>query len=200
MRDFFAGILLLACAFVVISSLIALIKPLPKLKLPTRASAFKGLGLGVILFVATAIVIPVPDEKPSNDQTTAMPSADQPVAISVAEDTPKVEESLVPELTNPQKNAVRNAEQYLSMSGFSRDGLIEQLSSSAGNGYDRADAIAAVDSLTVDWNEEAAQSAEQYLSMTGFSCSGLIDQLSSSAGNKYTKEQAKYGARKAGAC
>lgn len=103
-------------------------------------------------------------------------------------------------LTPGQINAVRSAEQYLSMTGFSRDGLIEQLSSDAGDGYSVADATAAVDSLTVDWNENAAKSARQYLSMSGFSCKGLIEQLSSRAGDKYTVEQATYGARQAGAC
>lgn len=105
-----------------------------------------------------------------------------------------------PRLTGPQKNAVRSARQYLAMTGFSRDGLIGQLSSSAGEGYDVADATAAVDSLEVDWNENAAKSAAQYLAMTGFSCSGLVQQLSSGAGDKYTESQARYGAQKAGAC
>jgi hypothetical protein len=103
-------------------------------------------------------------------------------------------------ITASQMNAVRSAEQYLSMMGFSRDGLISQLSSDAGDGYSVADATAAVDSLNVDWNENAAKSARQYLSMSGFSCKGLIEQLSSSAGDKYTVEQATYGARQAGAC
>lgn len=30
--------------------------------------------------------------------------------------------------------------------------------------------LAAVDSLSLDWNENAAKSARQYLEMTGFSC------------------------------
>lgn len=103
-------------------------------------------------------------------------------------------------LTRPQKNAVRSAEQYINMTGFSRDGLIEQLSSSAGSGYEVADATVAVDSLNVDWNEQAVRSAEQYLDMTGFSCDGLIEQLSSSAGSKYTVDEATHGAQQAGAC
>lgn len=106
----------------------------------------------------------------------------------------------VSKLTGPQKNAVRSARQYLSISGFSREGLIEQLSSSAGDGYDVRDATVAVDSLAVDWNENAAKSAKQYLSISGFSCKGLIEQLSSSAGDKYTVAQATYGAQEAGAC
>ena len=84
--------------------------------------------------------------------------------------------------------------------GFSRDGLIEQLSSSFGDGYDRADATAAVDSMSVDWYDQAVRSATEYLAMMGFSCRGLIEQLSSSAGSRYTQSQAKHGAEQAGAC
>lgn len=103
-------------------------------------------------------------------------------------------------LTRPQKNAVRSAKSYLSMSGFSREGLINQLSSSYGDGYSAVDARAAVYSLSVNWNEQAVRSAQQYLSMMGFSCRGLINQLSADAGDKYTKSQATYGAQQAGAC
>lgn len=125
-----------------------------------------------------------------------------PVTASSSQ-TGQVEEAQAdPEanLTGPQKNAARTARQYLDMSGFSRRGLIEQLSSSAGNGYERADATAAVDSLTVDWNEQAVRTAKQYLEMSGFSCKGLIEQLSSDAGNKYSKSEATFGAKEAGAC
>lgn len=118
--------------------------------------------------------------------------------IAIAANSPEVDNAQ--SLTGPQRNAVRSAKQYLSMQGFSRAGLIEQLSSDAGNGYDLADATIAVDSLGADWNEHAARSAKQYLTMMGFSCKGLIEQLSSSAGNKYTVEQATYGAKQAGAC
>jgi len=103
-------------------------------------------------------------------------------------------------LTGPQKNAVRSAENYQSFMGFSRAGLIHQLSSPYGGGYNVADATAAVDSLSVDWNAQAVRSANQYLKMMGFSCNGLINQLSSDAGGKYTKSQATYGAQQAGAC
>ncbi len=103
-------------------------------------------------------------------------------------------------LTGPQKNAVRSAKNYLAMTGFSRDGLIQQLSSDAGDGYRATDATAAVDSLNIDWDKQAVRSAKNYLKMMGFSCKGLIQQLSSDAGDKYTVSQAKYGAQQAGAC
>jgi hypothetical protein len=104
------------------------------------------------------------------------------------------------ELTGPQKNAVRSATNYLGFKGFSRAGLIEQLSSPYGDGYSVTDATAAVDSLTVDWNTQAVRSAEQYLEMMGFSCNGLIEQLSSEYGDKFTVDQARFGAQQAGAC
>ena len=104
------------------------------------------------------------------------------------------------DLTGPQKNAVRSAKQYLRIAGFSRDGLIEQLSSDAGSGYNVTDATVAVDSLNINWNEQAVRSAKKYLKIMGFSCQGLIEQLSSSAGDKYTVDQATYGAQQAGAC
>jgi len=127
------------------------------------------------------------------------------ISPEASENPPKVEqaeETSAPEnnLTGPQRKAVRSAESYLDFSGFSRKGLIEQLSSDAGDGYDKADAAAAVDSLDVDWNEQAARSAKNYLDMMGFSCNGLIEQLSSDSGDGYTASEARYGAEQAGAC
>jgi hypothetical protein len=103
-------------------------------------------------------------------------------------------------LTRAQRNAVRVAEQYLGTMPFSRQGLIDQLSSDAGNQFAVSDATVAVDSLDVDWNTQAAKSAESYLKMMGFSCAGLIDQLSSPSGSQFTLAQATYGARQAGIC
>lgn len=105
-----------------------------------------------------------------------------------------------PALTVAQQNAVRSAKSYLRFTSFSRAGLIDQLSSSVGAGYAEADAIVAVDSLNIDWNENAVKSATSYLKLMGFSCKGLVDQLSSSAGAKYTLSQATYGARQVGVC
>jgi short-subunit dehydrogenase len=103
-------------------------------------------------------------------------------------------------LTTSQQNAVAAAKNYLSMQGFSRQGLIDQLSSSAGDGYSVSDATVAVDSLQVNWDAEAVASAKSYLQMSSFSCQGLIQQLSSSAGDQYTVAQAQYAATKVGLC
>ena len=125
-----------------------------------------------------------------------MPSTQQ----NTTEVLPRAEEYKEEAFSGPKANAIRSAKQYLSFSGFSREGLINQLSSDAGDGYEIGDATFAVDSLNNDWDNEAVRSAKQYLSFSGFSCEGLIEQLSSSAGDKYTLSQATFGAKQAGAC
>lgn len=94
-------------------------------------------------------------------------------------------------LSSSQRNATQSAEQYLEISAFSRSGLIGQLEY---EGYSTEDATFAVDSLNVDWNEQARLSAEQYLEISSFSLSGLIDQL---VYEGFTQAQAEYGANAA---
>ena len=99
-----------------------------------------------------------------------------------------------------QQQAVESAKNYLSTgSGFSRAGLIQQLSSSYGDNFPKAVAIFAVDHLQVNWNEQAVKSAKNYMSMgSGFSRAGLIQQLSSSYGDNFTVAQAVYAANNVG--
>ena len=166
------------------------------------------LGILLVLVVIGSLVGPVKQSAPSSSIVASKDvSGDKRVASDtvtsaneITSGAEKPESALSVGLFGSKANAARSAQQYLDMTGFSRRGLIEQLSSDAGNGYSVADATAAVDSLMVDWNQQAARSAKQYLDMTGFSCSGLIEQLSSDAGSKYTKDQARYGAEQAGAC
>lgn len=155
----------------------------------------KWMFIGLISVVALGIIL---EAVTSLKQGSAGTAARDQKTTDAAQ--PKNEGTASETLTGPQKNAVRSAKQYLAMAGFSRDGLIQQLSSEAGEGYMVADATYAVDSLNIDWNQEAVKSAKQYLSIRGFSCKGLIQQLSSSAGEKYTVSQATYGAQQTGAC
>jgi hypothetical protein len=101
-----------------------------------------------------------------------------------------------PEMTSGQKNALASARDYIDMDGFSKKGLIEQLSSSAGEGYSRADASFAANHVGADWNAEAVEAAKDYLHTMSMSKSGLIEQLSSSAGDRFTLAQAEYAADK----
>lgn len=96
--------------------------------------------------------------------------------------------------TVSQREAISAARSYLSFEGFSRTGLIAQLSSKYGSGFSRADAVYAVDHISVNWNVEAARSARSYMAVEAFSRSGMIAQLDSSYGSAYTATQASYGA------
>lgn len=91
-------------------------------------------------------------------------------------------------LSLEEKNALKSAENYLSFMAFSRSGLIKQLEF---EGYSREAATTAVDSLVVDWKEQAAKSAENYMSLMSFSRSRLIQQLKFEG---FSEEEAEYGA------
>lgn len=90
-------------------------------------------------------------------------------------------------LTMGQKNALSKAGDYLSISGFSYEGLIKQLEF---EGFSTEEATYAADNCGADWNEQAAKKAQEYLDVTSFSRSGLIDQLKFEG---FTDEQAEYG-------
>ena len=86
--------------------------------------------------------------------------------------------------------------------GFSRHGLIEQLTSSAGDGFAHADAVWAVKAVASGRGqlEAAGRAVRQGLLSDGhgFSRASLIDQLSSSAGEGFTLAQATYAADQVG--
>lgn len=96
---------------------------------------------------------------------------------------------------DPQVAAARSsARSYLEWGGFSRQGLIDQLSSEFGEQFPVEAATAAVDSMNVDWFAEAVDSAESYTSWRAWSHAELVDQLSSAYGEQFTPEQAEHGA------
>ena len=70
-------------------------------------------------------------------------------------------------MTPSQENAVRSAESYLDSMAFSRQGLIDQLTSEYGEQFPEADAVFAVDYVNPDWNAEAVEFAESYLDSIG---------------------------------
>lgn len=131
------------------------------------------------------------------NEAIAKEEAEKEAITANASEVPALKASI---FTTQQLNALRSAKAYLDYTFFSRKGLIDQLSSRHGDNYNVDDATIAVDSLNINWNQQAIGSAKDYLDFQGFSCKGLIDQLSSKHGSKYTVEQATYGAQQAGAC
>ncbi len=132
-----------------------------------------------------------------------------PGTVYVAPDTAPVPDVTTPDVTvapapaGPietagQANARQSAVDYLNSGSFSRAGLIEQLSSAAGEGFSVADATYGVDAGNTDWTAQACLSAKDYLSSGSFSHAGLVEQLSSSAGEGFTPAQAESGVTCAG--
>lgn len=132
--------------------------------------------------------------------SAAAPSSVKPKASTPAK-APAAPSSAAPkeEGTASQRNALRSAENYLEFKGFSKAGLIDQLSSEFADKYSKADATWAVNHLQgVNWNEQAVRAGQAYLDLQGFSRAGLIQQLSSPYADKFTKAEATYAAKKLG--
>ena len=90
------------------------------------------------------------------------------------------------------QNAYESAKDYIDFMAFSKNGLIKQLTL---EGYSKDAATEAVDSLNVNWNEQAARSAKEYLEFTSLSKAALLNQLKVEG---FTDEQAEYGVKAVG--
>lgn len=141
-----------------------------------------------------------PTKAPATEEATEEPTkeptkkaTEEPTKKAIEEPT-KEPKSTKKALTDEQQDAVGAAEDYLNFTAFSRDGLIEQLSSDAGSGFSKKDAAIAVDSMDIDYKEQAAKAAKSYRDFSHFSRRGLIEQLESGAGSGFTHKQAVYGA------
>lgn len=145
--------------------------------------------------VAAAPVAPVVPAPVVPAPVVPAPVEPAPVEPAPVEPAP-VPEPAEPQLTASQENAIEQAESYLETSSFSKQGLIDQLSSEYGSDFPKKDAVFAVEYLKVDWNAEAVEQAKSYLETSSFSKKGLIEQLSSPYGSQFTKAQAVYAANK----
>lgn len=150
-----------------------------------RWSAWKIAAIALVVIVLVGSMLP--DPEPS---TTAAAPARPPMSSTPA--PPAAKPAPEPSLTTSQRNAVRKANGYLDVLAFSKSGLVTQLEY---EGYSTADATYAVNSINVNWNEQAAKKAKSYLDVMAFSKSGLITQLEYEG---FTRAQAEYGVSKVG--
>jgi hypothetical protein len=132
---------------------------------------------------------PPPEQRDANSKASTAPKA-PPAATATVVPVPPA----APKLTVSQQNAVESARSYLDSQGFSRLGLIGQLTGF--EGYSTADATFAVDYVRADWKKQAVRVAQGYLDSGSFSRSGLITQLTQF--EKFTRAQATYAADKVG--
>jgi hypothetical protein len=110
-----------------------------------RASGTQQVRPATLLGAAIVVIAVVYLAFSSSDLTRISPSVDdRPPTSTTARASNSPTSS---NLTAAQRNAVRSASAYLKMSGFSRQGLIDQLSSEYGDRFSVEDATVAVDSL-----------------------------------------------------
>lgn len=137
-----------------------------------------------------------------SDTPTAEPSAGTPAPVASVSPSPEPSGEPSPPEGAPsiddvaQEMAAGFAEDYLAIMPMSRDALIDQLASDAGDGFGTDVAARAVDSLDVDWNEQAARAAQEYAA-EGMTRAEIVQQLTSSY-DRYTVVQAEYAADQVG--
>lgn len=138
-----------------------------------------------------------PTPKPTPSPTPKPTPTPTPTPEPTPEVTPQPTEAPTPEpkketVSAGKKNALKMAKSYLDYTGFSYQGLIEQLEYEK---FSNEEATYAADNCGADWNEQAARVAQSYLDYTAFSRDGLIDQLEYEG---FTYDQAVYGVNAVG--
>lgn len=144
-------------------------------------------------FVAAMLIAcggnPSPNPTPTSPAVTTAPTTAPTAQPTTA---PTRRPSSPPADGAEQANATRAAQEYLTDQHFSRTGLIKQLKF---EGYPTKAATTAVDSLHMDWNEQAALVARDYLQSQAFSKKSLTSQLEFDG---FTSTQAQYGVAHSG--
>lgn len=90
------------------------------------------------------------------------------------------------------KSALNKATTYANTMNMSKQGVYDQLVSSAGEQFSAAAAQYAIDNVKADWNANALAKAKTYQSTMSMSPAAIHDQLVSDAGEKFTQAEADY--------
>lgn len=144
-------------------------------------------------------------EKEAADKAEAEAAAAQAEAERLAEEQRVADEAAAAQAqaaeaarvgTLSQQNAYSQASTYLGNLPFSREGLLDQLTSEYGGQFAPADAEFAIARLEVeggvDWFAEAVEAAQSYQATIPMSRQGLIDQLTSQYGSQFPLDQATH--------
>jgi hypothetical protein len=156
-----------------------------------------GFAALIVIVIAASSNHNNPGNSSSAAQTSA--AAATPSSAPASSDPSPSSSPAGPSMTTAQQQAVDAAQGYLQMgSGFSYESLLNQLTSSSGDGFSTSDAKFAISYLHPDWDAQAVEAAKGYLQVGGFSRASLIQQLESSYGDGFTASQAEYAANKVG--
>lgn len=90
------------------------------------------------------------------------------------EEEPVQKETKSTTVSVEQKQALKKAEQYIDIMGFSKEGLKGQLEY---DGFEDDSIEYAIENVEANWNEEALEKAKQYMDLMGFSKEGMRSQL-----------------------
>lgn len=102
-------------------------------------------------------------------------------------------DSVDPALTTTQQKAAERARSLSQLGHRSRAALIHDLTrDNPDDGFSVDDATAAVDSLSLDWNQRALDLIQGLVDYGGYSRDGLMQFLTSPDGGQYTASQAAY--------
>ena len=122
-------------------------------------------------------------------------NASEDVAVEEEVETEAEANDPTADYSMEEENCYKAAMNYLDYTGFSKQGLIDQLSSEYGDNYPKETAEKVVNDIEeaglVDWVEQAKICAQNYLDTMSFSKQELIDQLCSEYGDQFTREQAE---------
>lgn len=135
--------------------------------------------------------------KPSDSFVAAESSS---IAASTSQNTIKASQSSQAAAESSEKastpveytSALIKATSYAKVMHMSKQGIYEQLTSSAGEGFSAEAAQYAIDNVKADWNANALAKAKNYQEQMAMSPAAIQEQLTSSAGEKFTPEEAQY--------
>ena len=123
----------------------------------------------------------------NSDSDTSTSNHDYP---NLDSDTTQVNEN--DGVSIEKKNALSKAQSYSDMFHMSKQGLYEQLTSTAGEQFDKDAAEYAIENVKADWNANALAKAKEYQKDMNMSKKEIYDQLTSKAGEKFTASEAQY--------
>jgi hypothetical protein len=153
----------------------------------TIKKILKWVVIGIIAIIIIAAIAGSGNNSEKNNQT-APETQSEITNIQPEEVKEEVKVETEDKATISQKNALRKAESYLAFTGFSRQGLIQQLEFEQ---FSTEDATYVVDNINVNWEEQAIKKAKSYSNFSAFSRGSLINQLKFEG---FTQEQAEAGA------
>lgn len=178
--------------------------PEPPAEPPKKKShpVLRILGTALLLLVTAGLVANACGSN-STPKSPATATSQQPLPAltqPAPEPTQPAQVDTGPTYSIAQQQAIASAQSYIDdEGGFSRLGLIDQLHSTAGEGFSLRLAKFAVAHIAVNWKHQAVLSAQSYMQTEpGWSFSSLVDQLSSPYGENFTYAQAVYAAHKVG--